>query len=347
MKCKICGKTGNISRTLTICLECIRTRWDIAEPLVISAHHISRKQYSLPLEPPKSLEGVPCGLCVNNCKLSTNEVGYCGLRINQNGKIQNLTGRNAVLEYYYDYLPTNCVAMEFCESRNFRFPCKNLSVFYGACTFNCLFCQNWHYRYLVKYLKPVISPEELASKVDTNTKCVCYFGGDPTPQILHAIETSKIILQNNTGIKICVETNGSLSSYVLKNITELCYSSRGTIKFDLKTYTENLNIALCGVSNKTTLDNFKTLAENYQADFNFLVASTLLVPEYIDEHEVELIAKFISEISKKIPYNLLAFYPQFYMSDMICTPKELAFKCYKIATKYLEYVRIGNIHLLI
>jgi pyruvate-formate lyase-activating enzyme len=27
--------------------------------------------------------------------------------------------------------------------------------------------------------------------VDKKTTCICYFGGDPTPQILHAIKSSK------------------------------------------------------------------------------------------------------------------------------------------------------------
>jgi len=40
----------------------------------------------------------------------------------------------------------------------------NLAVFYGTCNFNCLFCQNWHFRENVKRLTPIISAEDLAAK---------------------------------------------------------------------------------------------------------------------------------------------------------------------------------------
>ncbi|MDI6708040.1 MAG: radical SAM protein [Candidatus Thermoplasmatota archaeon] len=349
VKCRVCGKEGiETSKTLAVCSNCIKSRWQEAEPLVKEAHSNIRGKFSMPIEPPKSEGGIDCGLCLNNCKLKSNEVGYCGIRVNRNGRIESLVGNNnAVLEWYYDALPTNCVAMEFCENRKLSYQYKNLAVFYGACSFNCLFCQNWHYRHLVKEPKLVMSANELASKVDGSTKCVCYFGGDPTPQILHAIETSKIILGTRNDVRICFETNGSMSRSIVKKAAELAFQSKGTIKFDLKAHTEELNIALCSVSNKNTLGNFEWLAENFSSDYNFLVASTLLVPGYVDEKEVENIAKFISALSKKIPYNLLAFHPQFYMTDMPVTSKELAFKCYKIATKYLENVRIGNVHLLV
>ncbi|MEW6069797.1 MAG: radical SAM protein [Candidatus Thermoplasmatota archaeon] len=347
--CKLCGKESiEISKALGICAQCVKDEWRKAERLVKVSHYEIRKKFSMPVEPPKSSNGISCGLCINNCKLKIDEVGYCGIRVNRAGKIESLAGNNnAVLEWYYDLLPTNCVAMEFCENCKLGYPYKNLAVFYGACTFNCIFCQNWHYRSLLKALKPAMSAKELASKTDENTKCVCYFGGDPTPQILHAIETSEIILQTRNDVRICFETNGSLNRGVLKKASQLAFQSRGTIKFDLKAYTEELNIALCGVSNKNTFDNFKWLAENFSSDFNFLVASTLLVPGYIDEEEVEGISKFISALNKKIPYNLLAFHPQFYMSDQPTTSREHAFKCYKVATKYLENVRLGNVHLLV
>jgi len=77
-----------------------------------------------------------------------------------------------------------------------------------------------------------------------------------------------------------------------------------------------------------------------------LTASTLLIPGYIDEKEVEDIARFIAEIDQRIPYTLLAFYPQFKMNDLPTTSRLQAMKCLKIANKHLENVRIGNIHLL-
>ena len=73
-----------------------------------------------------------------------------------------------------------------------------------------------------------------------------------------------------------------------------------------------------------------------------MTATTLLVPYYLDEVEVESIAKFISEINPDIPYSMLVFHPQFYLSDLPFTPIKQVKKCYQIAKKYLKNVEVGN-----
>ena len=125
--------------------------------------------------------------------------------------------------------------------------------------------------------------------------------------------------------------------------------SGGNIKFDLKTWSEKLNIALCRVSNKPTMTNFKMMGEKFykkRSDLPMLTASTLLVPGYIDIEEVENLAKFISETDPNIPYTLLAFYPCYVMNDLPTTSRKQAMECQKTAEKYVKNTRIGNIHLL-
>ena len=78
-----------------------------------------------------------------------------------------------------------------------------------------------------------------------------------------------------------------------------------------------------------------------------LIASTLLVPGYIDETEVAGIAKFIADLNPKIPYSLLAFHPQFYLNDLPTTAKSHALRCRDVALDAgLANVHIGNMHLL-
>lgn len=78
-----------------------------------------------------------------------------------------------------------------------------------------------------------------------------------------------------------------------------------------------------------------------------LIASTLLVPGYIDEEEIRSLARFIASIDPEIPYSLLGYYPHFYMADMPLTRKGLAERYLEVAREErLQNVRIGNIHLL-
>jgi len=363
-QCKICNTTSSsISRELRVCLTCIRKKPGDALPLAMEAHRKSRSAFGLPENSPKDPQGVPCRICVNECRIPENGIGYCGLRRNEGGKLKGVSPEEGKLSWYHDPLPTNCVAdwvcpggtgagyPEYAYSSGPERGYKNLAVFFHACSFNCLYCQNWHFRR--DTLKPQTTPlEKLLSNVDKKTSCICYFGGDPSPQLPFALRASRLALERNKGriLRICWETNGSMHKGLLNRMIELSLHSGGCIKFDLKAWDENLHIALTGISNKRTLENFLRVGEKIKARPTppFLIASTLLVPGYVDENEIRGIARFITAISPEIPYSLLAFYPHFYMSDMPLTTKTLAMACLRVAQEEgLKNVRIGNVHLLV
>ncbi|MFZ6017807.1 MAG: radical SAM protein [Nitrospirota bacterium] len=363
-QCRLCNTTSSyISNELGVCLKCIREKPEDALPISIQARMKSRAAFGLLERPPKDPNGIPCNICANECRIPENGMGFCGLRRNEGGRLRGVSPEEGKLSWYHDPLPTNCVAdwvcpggrgagypkYAYCAGPEFGY--KNLAVFFHACSFNCLFCQNWHFRQ--ETLKPyTTSVYNLVSDVDKRTSCICYFGGDPTPQLPFALKASRLALEENKGriLRICWETNGSMHKGLLNKMIELSLNSGGCIKFDLKAWDENLHIALTGITNKRTLENFQRVGEkiNLRPVPPFLIASTLLVPGYIDEDEIRCIARFIASINPDIPYSLLAFYPHFYMSDMPLTPKTLAQICLKAAQEEgLKNVRIGNIHLLI
>jgi pyruvate formate lyase activating enzyme len=197
-----------------------------------------------------------------------------------------------------------------------------------------------------------MSAETLVAKVDKHVSCICYFGGDPSPQMPHSLEVSRLALgkakDEKRMMRICWETNGYMNPRLAEKAAQYSLESGGNIKFDLKAWNERLNIALCGVSNKPTLDNFRVIGEfcEKRPEIPLLSASTLLVPGYVDVEEVDGIARFISEIDPEIPYTLLAFYPCYVMKDLPTTSRKQALNCQKVAEKYLRNTRIGNLHLL-
>jgi pyruvate formate lyase activating enzyme len=279
--------------------------------------------------------------------MAEGETGYCGLRLSDNGKLRHLAGTPAkgLLHWYYDPLPTNCVADWVCEGHT-RQGEKNLAVFYGACTFNCLFCQNWHYREMPAE-GPGLSAKELAACADAHTFCVCYFGGDPTPQMAHALATSRLLAA--AGVRICWETNGSMHPALVDQMVELSLQSGGCIKFDLKTWDDNLHRVLTGSSNYQTLQNFRRIAQHIgrRPQPPLLIASTLLIPGYVNEQEVQQLAAFISTLDPTIPYALLGFHPHFYIHDLPRTSVRHAEKALAMAKAAgLQRVRLGNRHLL-
>lgn len=361
--CRHCKQSSiTVSDVLGYCVECIRTHFDKAWADIKEVHEESRRQFRLPLYAPKDPKGIKCRGCVRDCHIPDGGLGYCGIRRNEQGKIKGGRPHEGNLYFYYDPLPTNCVADWVCPARTgaghpryaFRdgpeYGYYNLAVFYHACSFNCLYCQNWNFKERT-LSGTTLTSKDLAGAVNDRTACICYFGGDPTPQILHAFTASRLAVKAAKGrpLRICWETNGSADERFLKTMAELSLSTGGCIKFDLKAWSEEVHTALCGVTNKQTLKNFERLAAriNERPVPPFLIASTLLVPGYVDEREVEGIAKLISSLNPDIPYALLGFYPHFYIRDLPTTSKRHAIRCKEIAEKVgLRNVRIGNVHLL-
>lgn len=307
-----------------------------------------RSLLSFGLEPPRG-PGSRCGQCVNRCEMAEGERGACGLRVSRSGRVLPVLHGEAVVDYYFDPLPTNCVAEWVCpatgpESKGK----KNLAVFFSGCTFDCLFCQNWHHRTGAQEFRPRRSVEQLIEAVDADTFCVCFFGGDPTPQLEFALLACDSMQESEgSSPRLCWETNGSMSADLAERMADSSYESQGIIKIDLKALNENLHIALCGTSNRNTLSNFSRIARRTSRRPQ-IVASTLLVPGYVDEHEVGDIAAFIADIDEDIPYSLLAFHPDYLMTDLPATSRRDALAAEHAARKVgLSNVRVGNLHLLI
>ena len=365
--CSICGKSSSeISARLSVCKDCILEKPKEALEKISALRIDYRKKFSLPLKPPKSKNGLTCGDCVNNCKLDENETGFCNLVKNVDGKLIRLAGdtKNGLFSFYFDALPTNCVAAPFCPGcteegypkysyiNGPEIGYNNLAVFYQACTFDCLFCQNYQYREGVKLAKPA-PPEALANAISSKTSCICFFGGDPAAQIRHSNAVGKLAMikakEENKIIRVCWETNGSAKPSLLKESTDIALQTGGIIKIDFKVFDDKLNLALCGSSNKFTKQNIKNIGKRMseRPEVPLLVISTLLIPGYIDVEQVGKIAKLIADINPSIPFSLLAFYPAFILNDLPTTSRKLADECYNIAKEQgLTKINIGNKHLL-
>lgn len=376
MRCIICGRgEGEVARALGVCLACIRDRSEEALEYAKRAHERARAPYGLPPEPPRSADpdARRCRLCANECLLAPGEVGYCGIRKNLGDRVGNVfPGGYGVLHAYEDPLPTNCCASWFCPGSRAAGGEVNVAVFLYGCNFDCLFCQNESHKQL--QIPPLVSLESFVSRIKSNPKahCVCYFGGSPEPQLPFALRASNMLIEDDEldelddfsdfgdideieeieleikRPRICWEWNGCGNPLLVKKAASLSHRSGGVVKFDLKAFHESLSIALSGVSNRRAFENFEMVAKEFfdGSDPPVLTATTLLVPHYVDEVEVERIAEFIASLDPKIPYSLLVFHPAFCMDDLPVTPRSQVEACLRAAKKHLSGVHLGNEYLL-
>ncbi len=363
--CTSCGGlSSEVPARIGACRACLTADFESFRDGVHEAHASGRLPYGLPVEVPG--EGTnTCRLCGNRCSPREGEKGYCGLREVQGGRLRSLAGtaRAGMLDWYHDPLPTNCCADFVCPAgtdsppgwREYAYTqgpekgYRNLAVFYRSCSMGCLYCQNWHYRLPASESK--VSAHELAAAVDGRTSCVCFFGGDPSTQAVHALRSIRIMLEQSQGrvLRVCFETNGRWDPVLLRKAADLSLRSGGCIKFDLKAWSPEVHYALTGFGPELTRKNFEDLIPSYRArpEPPFLIACTLLVPGYVDEQEVGSIARWLAALDPSIPYSLLAFHPQFMMDDLPMTSRRQAKACLDAATDAgLQRVRVGNLHLL-
>jgi len=371
--CKFCEeKKPFISNTLEVCRECIiNGDWEKIKPHILNVHNQVRKTEELPEKPPKAKKGnisLRCSLCLNECVMAKSDTSYCGLRNPAKNIDKSLPYPKKSTGYIHGYIdrnPTNCCNSWFCPAGTSagypkysikdgpEYGTYSYAAFLYGCTFNCLFCQNSSHKHFSK--RNLSDVETLSNRIVKNKDitCVCYFGGTPEAQLPFSINLSNKILdkiEEDRIMRICWEWNGSGNRDWIEKCMKIAIKTGGNIKFDIKTFNEKLNIALCGITNQRTKENFKFLADKYfgtREGLPEMSACTLLVPGYTNHEEVELIAKFISSINENIPYSLLVFHGDYQMKDLHVTPKEQAFKCLEVAEKYIKNGNLGTNHLLL
>ena len=363
-KCQICNTRKPIfSSYIGICPECIRQYPEKAVGLSHNSIENARSTWMLPKYVPSDETGRKCHICANECAIKTQEIGYCGLRQNVNGQLKNIAGKNqALLHTYLDPLPTNCCSTFFCPAgtsagyphisyrEKAEYGYYNLACFLYGCNFFCLGCQNDQHRNLSTAERYTF--EKFTKKVEDSRRisCICWFGGSPEPQLPWALRASRKArsVVDDRILRICWEWNGSGNPKLVQNAVKLSLESGGNAKFDLKYDSQILSKIFSGVSNEQSFINFKECFDKFyhQREEPVLNATTLLIPGYIDDKEIGAIAKFLGELDENIPYSMLVFHPDSFLSDLPITPRQQVENCFLEAKKYLKNVHIGNQHLL-
>ncbi|WP_048192782.1 radical SAM protein [Pyrolobus fumarii] len=379
-KCLLCGREDNtISSVIGVCVECLRRRPNEALSRAMRVHSEWRSRAKLPLEPLRT-GGIQCSFCVNRCVIGEGGYGYCGIVSNSGGRLVLRPGlyseklsMHAVVSWYLDPHPTNCVAAPVCPANTGAgYPrwtnthgvergMYNLAVFFAGCGLDCLYCQNWEHKTMLTRRETIVSSsrsvEELVeAAMDPSVTCVCFFGGDPTPHAPWVLRAARAIREEarRRGLvkRVCWETNGIANPAIMREMARLSLDTGGIVKIDVKAWTPSVYKALTGVdAAQRVRENVKLVAEMWleagKPEPPLLVTSLLLVPGYVDLEEVRGWAEYLASIDPDIPFILLAFHPDHLLRDLPPTSKEHAVKAARIAKEAgLRRVFIGNSWLL-
>ena len=197
-KCLLCGKgLDGIASCIGICPSCVRNRPEESRGRIEQVHAESREMFGLPVRPAANPEGIECKLCFLRCRPGKNQKGYCGVRHGSKSSMRTdgRIARSCLLLLRSSPYQLRCRLGLRRRHRagypRFAHDCGpevgfyNLAVFFEACNLNCLYCQNWSLR--KAHLSPRWSKiETLEKAVNDTTSCICFFGGDPGPQLPYA-----------------------------------------------------------------------------------------------------------------------------------------------------------------
>jgi len=126
---------------------------------------------------------------------------------------------------------------------------------------------------------------------DSSGGGVTLSGGEPTLSLAFAGELAEKLREN--GIHVLLETCGAFS---LSTFMQRLYPYLDNIYYDLKLMDDHAHQRYCGASNRTILDNFKTLHQNVQRGGVPVLGRVPLIPGITDTREnLAAVAAFLKQ----------------------------------------------------
>jgi len=274
---------------------------------------------------------VQCELCPHNCIIKEGKPGICKVRINRGGKLMTLV-YNQVAAIHSDPIEK--------KPLYHFYPGKNiLSIGGTGCNFRCDFCQN----YSISQCHPgdfsdftKITPAQVVehAKNITGNLGIAYTYNEPVTFYEFMYDCS--VAARQAGLKNTVVSNGFINPDPLKKLLPTI----DAFNIDLKAFNDSFYRTYSGVKLQPVLDTLKTISKAGK----HLEITFLLITEANDNpEEFENMVRWISdELGKNTPLHISRYFPAYKMKNPP-TPVELLEKFYDIASRFLNYVFLGNV----
>lgn len=272
---------------------------------------------------------VICDLCPRYCKLKESNLGFCNARKNIKGKIVPIN-YGKILSAVLD--PIEKKPLNYYKPGSWI-----LSVGSFGCNMNCMFCQNFQIARAKEkdYRTYDISPVELV-KIALDKRAygnigIAFTYNEPLVGYEYVLDSVKLAGDNN--LDVVLVTNGQINEKYLLEL--LPYINAWNI--DLKSFSEESYKKLGG-DFKTTLRTIELASQ-----VSHVEVTTLVVPGISDDiNLMEEQAKFLANLDKNMPLHINRYIPSYKYREP-ATDKELLYDMKKIAGKYLNRVKIGNV----
>ncbi len=165
---------------------------------------------------------------------------------------------------------------------------------------------------------------------------VAFTGGDVVCKAEFYAEAAEKI-KEKTNLWVLIETNGY--GLTPKNLDLLADAGVDSFWLDIKAYYEETYRMLCGTTNRWILKTPEWILERGFV----LEVCTLYIPGWVEVDQIKAIAKLIADLDTKIPFTILAYFPEYRLKVRSPTLMEMIKAYLAVEEVGLKNVKIGNI----
>ena len=274
-----------------------------------------------------------CDLCPRLCKLHPDQRGACFVRMRAGDEMLLTTyGRSS--GFCIDPIEKKPLAHFYPGS-------KVLSFGTAGCNLACKFCQNWDISKSrdMDALMDQAAPQEIVATARAHgCHSVAFTYNDPVIFAEYAIDVADAC--HAAGLQTVAVTAG----YITEQARGEFFSRMDAANVDLKAFTDDFYVKLCGAHLQPVLDTLVWLRHDTNV---WVELTTLLIPGHNDsEAEIAALAKWVgAELGPDVPLHFSAFHPDFKLLDVPATPPATLRRARDIARNAgLHHVYTGNVH---
>jgi pyruvate formate lyase activating enzyme len=279
----------------------------------------------------KENKKVECMLCPHRCKISDGKRGICGVRENQDGKLNSMI-----------YGLATSVTPDPIEKKPlYHFYPGTYVLSFGTvgCNFKCLHCQNYGISQgkieTMRFQK--VKVEEVVS-IAKRYKCdgVAWTYNEPT--IWYEFTYDASVIAKKEGLYTCYVTNGFIEKEPLEKISPYL----DAMNIDVKSASEDFYKKICKAKLQPVLD---TCVLARELDI-FVELTYLIIPGQNDsEAEIKNYSKWVVDsLGENTPIHFSRFHPDYKMLDSVATPMSTLHNAYDIAKEAgIRFVYLGNV----
>lgn len=268
---------------------------------------------------------IKCLLCPNYCLLKKGEVGKCGVRKNEYGRLFSLI-----------YGEVTSIALDPIEKKPlYHFhPGKSiLSLGTKGCNLKCPWCQNFSISQDSNCSTEKITPKEVIARAkQLGSFGIAYTYNEPFIWYEFVYDTAR--LARKEGLKNVLVTNGYVNQKPLEEIIGLI----DAMNIDVKSMEEEFYKKYCRGQLGPVLRTAEFSKRNCHIEITNLIIPTLNDKKENLEKLIDWIAQ---KLGKDTPLHFSRYFP-YYQTDIPPTPIKTLKEAQKLAQKKLRHVYLGN-----